>query len=60
MQLLKLQLNSFQDHRLSHSLALADAFIAAAAKILDIELFTYNVKDYKFINQLNLVLPEVS
>ncbi len=43
-----------QLYRLSHGLAMPDAFIAATCKILDCELFTHNVKDYKFIDGLAL------
>ncbi|MBN2746924.1 MAG: PIN domain-containing protein [Bacteroidales bacterium] len=39
---------------LSHKLALPDGFIAATAIASDIELFTLNIKDYKFINELKL------
>jgi len=43
-----------QNYRLSHGLALPDAFIAATCKILELELFTHNTKDYKFIDGLTL------
>ena len=43
-----------QTYRLSHGLALPDSLIAATALILDLELFTYNIKDYKFIDGLVL------
>lgn len=43
-----------QDYRLSHGLAIPDALIAATAIHLKSELFTYNIKDYKFIDGLNL------
>ena len=39
---------------LSHNLAFADSFIAATAIESDLELFTYNKKDYKFISELKL------
>jgi len=39
---------------LSHRLALPDGFIAATAISHDIELFTLNTKDYKFIGGLKL------
>lgn len=44
----------FQNYHLSHGLAIPDSFIAATASILQLELFTYNVKDYKFIKKLRL------
>lgn len=43
-----------QDYRLSHGLALPDALIGATSIILQSELFTYNIKDYKFIDGLIL------
>lgn len=46
-----------QDYKLSHGLALPDALIAATALILELELYTYNIKDYKFINSLVLFEP---
>jgi len=49
-----LAITFLQDYKLSHGLALPDAFIAATAQISGWELFTYNVKDYKFIKGLTL------
>ena len=43
-----------QNYKLSHGLAIPDSLIAASSIILQVELFTYNVKDYKFINGLTL------
>ena len=43
-----------QTYRLSHGLALADAMIAATAIQTELKLFTYNTKDFKFINKLDL------
>lgn len=48
-----------QKYNLSHGLALADSFIAATALQHNFHLFTYNVKDYKFISGLNLYQPAV-
>ena len=39
---------------LSHKLALPDGFIAASAMVHNIELYTLNIKDYRFIDGLNL------
>jgi len=39
---------------LSHKLALPDGFIAATALANDIELYTLNLKDYRFIEGLKL------
>lgn len=46
-----------QDYRLSHGLALPDALIAATSIIIQLPLFTYNLKDYKFINGIELYNP---
>ncbi len=46
-----------QNYRLSHGLSLPDSIIAATALITDLELFTYNSKDFKFISRLKLHLP---
>lgn len=43
-----------QTYRLSHGLALADAMIAATAIQIELELFTYNIKDFRFISKLSL------
>jgi tRNA(fMet)-specific endonuclease VapC len=42
----------------SHGLFLADAFIAATALQLEIPLFTFNKKDFKFIKNLKLYEPQ--
>jgi len=44
----------FENYRLSHALAIPDCIIAATTKVAGLELFTYNVKDYKFISKLKL------
>lgn len=46
-----------QSHSLSHDLSIADSIIAASAIITDLELFTYNTKDFKFISELRLFKP---
>lgn len=46
-----------QNYRLSHGLSLPDGLIAATALTTDLELFTYNTKDFKFISQLKLYTP---
>jgi predicted nucleic acid-binding protein len=43
-----------QDFKLSHGLAIADSLIAATAIETKLRLFTYNLKDFKFINDLTL------
>lgn len=44
----------FEQYRLSHGLKIPDCLIAATSKILEMDLFTYNLKDYKFITKLKL------
>lgn len=41
-------------YTLSHGLRLADALIAATALVYELDLFTHNVKDFRFIPELNL------
>ncbi|GAA4209936.1 type II toxin-antitoxin system VapC family toxin [Pedobacter jeongneungensis] len=43
-----------QEFKLSHGLAIADSLIAATAIETKLRLFTYNLKDFKFINDLTL------
>jgi len=43
-----------QKYNLSHGLALPDAFIAATSIVLNANLFTFNIKDYRFISALKL------
>lgn len=47
----------FENYRLSHGLAIPDCIIAATSRITEFELFTYNIKDYRFIPQLMLYNP---
>jgi predicted nucleic acid-binding protein len=42
------------NYRLSHGLMIPDALIAAMAVTYDLELFTYNSKDFKFIPNIRL------
>ena len=48
-------LELFETYRLSHGLAIPDCFIASTARVMQVELFSYNIKDYKFISKLRLV-----
>ncbi|KAB7730211.1 PIN domain-containing protein [Rudanella paleaurantiibacter] len=43
-----------QHYVLSHQLSIPDAFIAATALIYNIELRTYNLKDFRFIPGIRL------
>ncbi|WOK05696.1 type II toxin-antitoxin system VapC family toxin [Imperialibacter roseus] len=44
-------------YRLSHGLTFPDALIAATAIVTGLELFTYNLKDFVFIQGLKLFTP---
>ncbi|OOQ58052.1 PIN domain-containing protein [Mucilaginibacter pedocola] len=55
----ELAISCIETYNLSHGLALPDAFIAATSLYTQIPLFTYNVKDYKFINGLKLYQPTI-
>jgi len=50
-------LQLLQDYTLSHGLALPDALIAATSIVTGFSLFTYNLKDYKFIENINIYDP---
>lgn len=41
-------------YSLSHKISLPDALIAATALVHDLELYTLNLKDFRFINGLRL------
>ena len=47
-------LKLLEDYRLSHGLTMADSLIAASAIYLRLELFTYNKRDFQFIEGLSL------
>jgi predicted nucleic acid-binding protein len=44
----------FDPYRLSHGIAIPDCFIGSTAKILNLELFTFNLKDFRYIQKLKL------
>lgn len=44
--------------RLSHGLTIPDALIAATAVTYQLELYTYNVKDFDFIHNIKLYQAE--
>jgi predicted nucleic acid-binding protein len=50
----ELSLTLLQTYKLSHGLALADCLIAATALTTGLELFTYNIRDFKFIDNIKL------
>ncbi|MCP5106487.1 MAG: type II toxin-antitoxin system VapC family toxin [bacterium] len=43
-----------EEFRLSHNLQIPDAIIAASAVNFDLPLFTYNLKDFRFIPNIEL------
>lgn len=43
-----------EKYALSHKLSLPDALIAATAIFYNIELYTLNIKDFKFLNDIML------
>lgn len=53
-EITKEALDFFQIYHLSHGLAIPDCFIAATSRVTGLELFTYNTKDFKFINKILL------
>jgi len=52
-----LALELIKKYHLAHNLGLADSLIAASVIIADLQLFTFNVKDFDFISGLNLYYP---
>ena len=42
------------NYSLSHKLTIPDALIAATALVNDLELYTLNIKDFRFIENLRL------
>jgi hypothetical protein len=54
-----LSINILQTYRLSHGLAIPDCLIAASTIQSGFQLFTYNIKDFKFIPKLGLYQASV-
>ncbi|MBI4648497.1 MAG: type II toxin-antitoxin system VapC family toxin [Bacteroidia bacterium] len=46
-----------QNYHLSHGLKIPDAIIAASSIAFELPLFTYNLKDFKYIPDINLYKP---
>jgi len=46
--------NLMIQYALSHKLSIPDAIIAATALYYDIELYTYNIKDFRYIDGIRL------
>jgi predicted nucleic acid-binding protein len=51
----ELSLQLMANYKLSHNLQIPDAIIAATSVIYKIPLFTYNLKDFKYIPKIELV-----
>jgi predicted nucleic acid-binding protein len=49
-----LAIELFETYRLSQGLAIPDCFIGSTARILNLELFTYNLKDFRYMSELKL------
>jgi hypothetical protein len=46
-----------ESYSLSHKVSIPDALIAATALVHDLELYTMNTKDFRFIAKLKLYQP---
>jgi tRNA(fMet)-specific endonuclease VapC len=53
-EIMNLSTELIENYSKSHSLTKYDSIIAASSIIYDIELFTYNIKDFKYIPGLKL------
>jgi predicted nucleic acid-binding protein len=51
----ELSLQLIMDYKLSHNLQIPDAIIAATSVIYGIPLFTYNLKDFKYIPEIQIM-----
>ena len=47
-------LELLKTYHLSHNLAIPDSIIASTALVTNFELFTYNIKDFRFIKNIRL------
>jgi len=52
VEISKLATQLIDQFNLSHGLLIPDAIIAASAVVHQIELFTYNIKDFQFIPEI--------
>jgi predicted nucleic acid-binding protein len=53
----ELTLEFIKKYHLSHNIGLADALIASSVVVADLQLFTFNVKDFDYIKGLKLYYP---
>ncbi len=54
----KLAVRFVEQFNLSHGLVIPDAIIGATAVVHQIELFTYNLKDFRFMPDIQLYTPQ--
>ena len=47
--------NLIENYALSHNMGIYDAIIAATCLVYDLPLWTYNKKDFRFINGMDLI-----
>lgn len=50
----KLAIELIENFKLSHGLQIPDAIIGASAIVYDIPLYTYNIKDFSFMPDINI------
>ena len=50
----KMAIELIESFNLSHSLQIPDAIIGATAIVYDIPLYTYNIKDFNFMPNINI------
>ena len=50
----KIATDLIENHALSHGLTIPDSLIGAMALVYDLPLFTYNVKDFRYMPNIKL------
>ena len=50
----EISIELIEEYSKSHNLMIPDAIIAATAISLQLDIFTYNIKDFSFIKELKL------
>ena len=53
-EITEIAINLIEKYSKSHGLKIPDALIASTAIYYDISLWTYNIKDFRFIEKLSL------
>ena len=56
----KLAVRFVEQFNLSHGLVIPDAIIGTTAVVHQIELFTYNLKDFRFMPDIQLYTPQTT